>query len=117
MRKQFLFYIVTYILFYHGVDYGFRSFNKLTCEYFFSGYKPYKITHSSDYFDQLYEWAVQLIKKDLAYVCHQQAEEIKGFNPPPSPWRNRPVEENLQLFEVHVFEIVILQFIYTIHFM
>ncbi|XP_063823390.1 probable glutamine--tRNA ligase [Ostrinia nubilalis] len=63
------------------------------------GYKPYKITHSSDYFDQLYEWAVQLIKKDLAYVCHQKSEEIKGFNPPPSPWRNRPIEESLQLFE------------------
>ncbi|KAJ2950521.1 hypothetical protein O0L34_g8765 [Tuta absoluta] len=63
------------------------------------GYKPYKITHSSDYFDQLYEWAVQLIKKDLAYVCHQKQEEIKGFNPPPSPYRNRPIEESLQLFE------------------
>ncbi|KAJ8727013.1 hypothetical protein PYW08_015410 [Mythimna loreyi] len=63
------------------------------------GYTPYQITHSSDYFDQLYEWAVQLIKKDLAYVCHQKSEEIKGFNPPPSPWRNRPLEESLQLFE------------------
>lgn len=63
------------------------------------GYKPYKITHSSDYFDQLYEWAVILIKKGLAYVCHQKAEDIKGFNPPPSPWRDRPVEENLLLFE------------------
>ncbi|KAM3968219.1 glutaminyl-tRNA synthetase [Aphomia sociella] len=63
------------------------------------GYKPYQITHSSDYFDQLYEWAVQLIKKDLAYVCHQKSEDIKGFNPPPSPWRNRPIEESLQLFE------------------
>ncbi|XP_072941638.1 probable glutamine--tRNA ligase [Epargyreus clarus] len=63
------------------------------------GYKPYKVTHSSDYFDQLYEWAVQLIKKDLAYVCHQRSEEIKGFNPPPSPWRNRPIAQSLQLFE------------------
>ncbi|VVC89147.1 unnamed protein product, partial [Leptidea sinapis] len=63
------------------------------------GYKPYKITHSSDYFDQLYEWAVKLINKDLAYVCHQRSEDIKGFNPPPSPWRNRPIEESLQLFE------------------
>ncbi|XP_049818642.1 probable glutamine--tRNA ligase [Aethina tumida] len=63
------------------------------------GYKPYKITHSSDYFDQLYEWAVQLIKEGHAYVCHQTADEMKGFNPQPSPWRNRPVEESLQLFE------------------
>lgn len=66
------------------------------------GYKPFKITHSSDYFDQLYEWAVELIKKNLAYVCHQTAEEMKGFNPQPSRWRDRPVEENLQLFEVIV---------------
>ncbi|XP_050517248.1 probable glutamine--tRNA ligase [Diabrotica virgifera virgifera] len=63
------------------------------------GYTPYKITHSSDYFDQLYTWAIELIKKGLAYVCHQTADEMKGFNPQPSPWRDRPVEENLQLFE------------------
>ncbi|XP_018342396.1 PREDICTED: probable glutamine--tRNA ligase [Trachymyrmex septentrionalis] len=62
------------------------------------GYKPAAITHSSDYFQQLYDWAIELIKKDLAYVCHQSSEEMKGFNPPPSPWRDRPVEENLQLF-------------------
>jgi len=63
------------------------------------GYKPYQVTHSSDNFQQLYEWAVLLIKKNLAYVCHQQVEEIRGFNPPPSPWRNRPITESLQLFE------------------
>jgi glutaminyl-tRNA synthetase len=43
---------------------------------------------------------VILIKKGLAYVCHQKQEEIKGFSPPPSPWRDRPIEENLRLFEV-----------------
>ncbi|KAL3270551.1 hypothetical protein HHI36_021089 [Cryptolaemus montrouzieri] len=63
------------------------------------GYQPDKITHSSDYFDQLYEWAVTLIKAGLAYVCHQTADEMKGFNPEPSPWRDRPIAENLQLFE------------------
>ncbi|XP_017007913.2 probable glutamine--tRNA ligase [Drosophila takahashii] len=63
------------------------------------GYKPYKITHSSDNFQQLYEWAVVLIQKGLAYVCHQKAEELKGFNPNPSPWRERPIEESLRLFE------------------
>ncbi|XP_018046369.1 PREDICTED: probable glutamine--tRNA ligase isoform X2 [Atta colombica] len=62
------------------------------------GYKPAAITHSSDYFQQLHDWAIELIKKDLAYVCHQSSEEMKGFNPPPSPWRDRPVEESLQLF-------------------
>ncbi|KAL0274189.1 UNVERIFIED_CONTAM: hypothetical protein PYX00_006671 [Menopon gallinae] len=63
------------------------------------GYEPFKITHSSDYFDQLYNWAIVLIKKGLAYVCHQKSEDIKGFNPPPSPWRDRPIDENLALFE------------------
>ncbi|CAB4055875.1 QARS [Lepeophtheirus salmonis] len=63
------------------------------------GYKPDKITHSSDNFDQLYEWAKVLIQKDLAYICHQKVEDIRGFNPPPSPWKNRPIEESLQLFE------------------
>ena len=32
-------------------------------------------------------------------MCHQQYEEIKGHNPPPSPWRERPVAESLRLFE------------------
>lgn len=63
------------------------------------GYKPYKITHASDNFDQLYSWAIDLIKRGHAYVCHQKPDEIKGFNPPPSPWRDRPIEESLQLFE------------------
>jgi len=34
------------------------------------GYKPYKITHTSDYFDRFYVWAIELIKKGKAYVCH-----------------------------------------------
>lgn len=63
------------------------------------GYTPAAITHSSDNFQQLYDWAVVLIKKNLAYVCHQGADEMKGFNPLPSPWRDRPIEESLQLFE------------------
>ncbi len=63
------------------------------------GYEPKKITYSSDYFDNLYDLALVLIRKGLAYVCHQKQEELKGFNPPPSPWRDRPVSENLILFE------------------
>jgi len=63
------------------------------------GYTPHKVTHSSDNFQQLFEWARLLVEKDMAYVCHQQVEEIRGFNPPPSPWRNRPLGESLQLFE------------------
>ena len=65
------------------------------------GYKPDAITYSSDNFEQLYEWGKVLIKKGLAYVCHQKSEEMKGFNPVPSPWRERPIEESLQLFEVN----------------
>nr|XP_032637664.1 glutamine--tRNA ligase [Chelonoidis abingdonii] len=64
------------------------------------GYKPHAVTHASGYFDQLYVWAVELIRRGHAYVCHQRVEEIKGHNPPPSPWRDRPMEESLLLFEV-----------------
>ncbi|CAM4585364.1 glutamine--tRNA ligase isoform X1 [Caretta caretta] len=63
------------------------------------GYKPHAVTHASDYFDQLYAWAMELIQRGHAYVCHQRVEEIKGHNPPPSPWRDRPVEESLLLFQ------------------
>ena len=61
--------------------------------------------YASDYFDQLYEWAVELIKKGLAYVDDQTQEEIRltrGTISEPgkeSPWRNRSVEENLDLFD------------------
>lgn len=68
--------------------------------FYFLGYTPYKITHSSDYFQELYDFAVVLIKKGLAYVCHQTAEEVKGFDAPPSPYRDRNVSTNLALFEV-----------------
>uniref|UniRef100_A0A665SZ10 Glutamine--tRNA ligase n=1 Tax=Echeneis naucrates TaxID=173247 RepID=A0A665SZ10_ECHNA len=63
------------------------------------GYKPYAITHASDNFQQLYELAVELIRKGHAYVCHQKGEELKGHNVPSSPWRDRPIEESLVLFE------------------
>jgi len=61
--------------------------------------------YASDYFDQLYEWAVQLIKAGKAYVCDLTAEEVRksrGSLTEPgkvSPYRNRSVEENLDLFE------------------
>jgi glutaminyl-tRNA synthetase len=63
--------------------------------------KPY---FASDYFDQLFEWAVQLIKQGQAYVCDltpEQVRETRGTTTEPgkeSPWRNRSVEENLDLF-------------------
>lgn len=61
--------------------------------------------YASDYFDQLYEWAVQLIKEGKAYVDSLSPEEMKdyrgAFGQPgkDSPYRNRSVEENLDLFE------------------
>lgn len=61
--------------------------------------------YASDYFDQLYEWAKELIRKGLAYVDDQTNEEIRinrGTVTSPgkdSPYRNRSVEENLRLFE------------------
>ncbi|XP_030639799.1 glutamine--tRNA ligase isoform X2 [Chanos chanos] len=63
------------------------------------GYKPYAITHASDNFQRLYELAVELIRRGHAYVCHQRGEELKGHNVAVSPWRERPVEESLVLFE------------------
>lgn len=63
------------------------------------GYKPFKITYSSDYFDQLYIFAIDLIKKGHAYVCHQKQEEMKGYEVQMSPWRERSIEENLEHFE------------------
>ena len=61
--------------------------------------------YASDYFDQLYEWAVKLIKDGKAYVDHLSAEDIKEYrgtltrSGKESPYRNRSVEENLALFE------------------
>lgn len=87
------------------------------------GHRPFKVTYSSDYFCQLHELAVKLIKIGKAYVCHQAKAEVaasrqllKGFQlhcarnnifrqdaPLPSgaesPYRHRGVEENLRLFE------------------
>ena len=69
------------------------------------GFEWAGVHYASDYFEQLYEWAVVLIKKGLAYVDDQTQEEIRlgrgtvtepGKN---SPWRDRSIEENLDLFE------------------
>ncbi|MEE3392632.1 MAG: glutamine--tRNA ligase/YqeY domain fusion protein [Lachnospiraceae bacterium] len=63
------------------------------------------IFYASDYFDQMYECAVKLIKKGKAYVCDLSPEQIKEYRGTltepgkESPYRNRSVEENLDLFE------------------
>src|SRR4051812_23643660 len=69
------------------------------------GFEPANIIWASDYFDTMYDYAVDLIKKGLAYVDDQTAEQIRasrgtltaGGNE--SPFRNRSVEENLDLFD------------------
>lgn len=70
------------------------------------GYKPDRITYSSDYFNEQYELAIKQIKKNKAYVCHQTKEEIKRDRDiaqktgkcPESPYRNRDIETNQRLF-------------------
>src|SRR5438067_2000770 len=67
-----------------------------------TGLEPF---YASDYFQQLYEYAVQLIKAGKAYVCDLSAEETDRYRGAPdrpgkeSPWRNRSIEESLDLFQ------------------
>ena len=64
-----------------------------------------RLFFASDYFEQMYEAAVKLIKKGKAFVCDLTAEQIREYRGTltepgkESPWRNRSIEENLQLFE------------------
>lgn len=68
------------------------------------GYRPAAVLHASDYFGRLYEWAEHLITQGLAYVDDQDTETISaqrgGFGRPgiDSPFRDRPIAENLDLF-------------------
>jgi glutaminyl-tRNA synthetase len=69
------------------------------------GFKWDGLFYASDYFGQLYQWAIQLIKAGKAYVCDLSADEIREYRGTltepgkESPYRNRSVEENLDLFE------------------
>lgn len=69
------------------------------------GFKWTKICHSSDYFERLYGYALELINKGLAYVDELSPDEIREYRGTltkpgkESPYRNRTVEENLSLFE------------------
>jgi glutaminyl-tRNA synthetase len=64
-----------------------------------------RLFYASDYFDQLYEWAVQLIRAGSAYVCDLTADQIREYRGTltepgrKSPYRERPVAENMDLFE------------------
>lgn len=65
------------------------------------GYKPWRTTYASDNFKILYDFAVKLIEKGKAYVCHQTKDEMKKSreDATPSPFRDRPIEENLRIFK------------------
>lgn len=64
-----------------------------------------EVHYASDYFDQLYDWAVHLINADKAFVCDLTAEEMRAYRGnlteagKESPFRTRSIEENLDLFE------------------
>ncbi|MGC8881937.1 MAG: glutamine--tRNA ligase/YqeY domain fusion protein [Bryobacteraceae bacterium] len=69
------------------------------------GFEWDALCYASDYFDQLYEWAKKLIRKGKAYVCDLSPEQVRQYRGTltepgrESPYRNRSVEENLELFE------------------
>ena len=69
------------------------------------GFEWENLLYASDYFDQLYEWALKLIRAGKAYVDDLSADEVREYRGTltqpgkESPYRNRPVEENLDLFQ------------------
>src|ERR1044071_5155224 len=64
-----------------------------------------RLFYASDYFDQLYDWALKFIRLGKAFVCDLSAEEIREYRGTltrpgrPSPYRERTIEENLDLFQ------------------
>jgi glutaminyl-tRNA synthetase len=66
------------------------------------GFDWWKLTHTSDYFHKLYEFALKLIDEGLAYVDHQTKDEIKEYREKclPSPWRDRDPKESRREFEL-----------------
>eukprot|EP01103_Thecamoeba_quadrilineata_P019927 TRINITY_DN8303_c0_g1_i1.p1 TRINITY_DN8303_c0_g1~~TRINITY_DN8303_c0_g1_i1.p1 ORF type:complete len:833 (-),score=227.45 TRINITY_DN8303_c0_g1_i1:32-2500(-) len=71
------------------------------------GHEYFKKTHASEYFEELYQLAIRLIKNGYAYVSHEtsvemrehRAEQKKTGKVIPSKWRDRPIEESVKLFE------------------
>lgn len=69
------------------------------------GFKWYdRVFYASEYFDQCYDYAIELIKKELAYICDLSAEDMRTYRGTltepgtDSPYRNRSIDENLKLF-------------------
>lgn len=66
------------------------------------GYTPKNIFFASDYFDQFYQHAITLIKKNLAFVCKLSKEKVKELREAkkPSPYRDTSIQDNLREFEL-----------------
>ncbi|KAA8529139.1 hypothetical protein F0562_034062 [Nyssa sinensis] len=79
-----------------GVFWSFESSIR-----FISMSQQHRITYTSDYFQDLYDLAVELIRRGHAYVDHQTPEEIKEYKEKKmnSPWRDRPIAKSLKLFD------------------
>ena len=64
-----------------------------------------RLFYASDYYDQLYEWAIEIVKQGKAFVCDLSADEVREYRGTltqpgrESPFRNRSIEENLDLFQ------------------
>lgn len=65
------------------------------------GHSPFKFTHTSDYFQRLYDVAVELVRQGKAYVCDQTVEDVAKYREErlDPPGRQRSIQENLRLFE------------------
>uniref|UniRef100_A0A8C2L2A2 Glutamine--tRNA ligase n=1 Tax=Cyprinus carpio TaxID=7962 RepID=A0A8C2L2A2_CYPCA len=77
-------------------NFGFAKANNGICFLRYDDTNPEK--EEEKYFTAIREM-VEWLGEGHAYVCHQRGEELKGHNVPPSPWRERPVEESLILFD------------------
>ena len=83
---------------------GFRRLARLPGGCWLGFNRDNRVFYASDYFEQLYEWAVALIRKGQAFVCDLSVDEVREYRGAPtrpgkeSPTRTRSVEENLDLF-------------------
>jgi glutaminyl-tRNA synthetase len=65
------------------------------------GFEPHRVTYASDYFEELYDFAIKLIESGRAYICFQTSEELKESRrlKQPSPYRDTEIKYNLEYFE------------------
>ncbi|VDL79825.1 unnamed protein product [Nippostrongylus brasiliensis] len=81
-----------------NINFGYAKAHGGLCNLRFDDTNPEK--EEEKFFTAIEDiWAVQLIRTGHAYVCHQKVEDMRGFDVQLSPWRSRPIEESLQLFQ------------------